>query len=151
MIYDQIKHLSTYKGISENIDAAIDYVLNNDIRHLQEGKYSIVGEVVRMEIQFYDTKDPRERSFEAHRRHIDIHFLLSGTELCYTRSLEGMEEKEPFLVEEDYGFYKDEEGICLPLSVGMFALFFPWDAHKACCDLNGKKSRNHKIVLKISC
>ena len=38
MIIGKLKNISRYKGISKNIDTAIDYILNNDLLALPKGK-----------------------------------------------------------------------------------------------------------------
>ena len=46
MIIGKLKNISRYKGISKNIDTAIDYILNNDLLALPKGKTIIDGDNV---------------------------------------------------------------------------------------------------------
>lgn len=43
MIVGNLKEIARYKGISKNIDTAIDFVLNNDLINLPIGKSEIDG------------------------------------------------------------------------------------------------------------
>ena len=150
MIYDTTKNLSLYRGISKNLDAAIEYLAKNDVSQLADGKYPVVGgDTVIVQASHYETKTVEEAKFEAHKKYIDIQIVLEGREGCYYLPLEGLEEDGPFIPDRDLGFYKGESRICFPLETGMFAIFFPPDVHKPSCDFEGKKSKNHKIVVKV--
>ena len=150
MIYDQTKSLAGYKGISKNLDAAIDYLLKNDVTKLPDGKHPVVGsDTVIVQVSRYETKNPAEAKFEAHKKYIDIQMVVDGKEGCYYLPLEGLEEDGAFIAERDVGFYKGENTCCFPLEAGMFAIFFPADVHKPSCDYEGKKSKNHKVILKV--
>jgi YhcH/YjgK/YiaL family protein len=150
MIYDQRRALSSYKGISKNLDAAIDYLLKNDVGKLPDGKHPVAGgDTVVVQVSRYQTKDPGTAKFEAHKKYIDIQMVADGREGCYYLPLEGLAEDGPFAAERDVGFYRGENKSLFPLEPGMFAVFFPWDAHKPSCDYEGKKSNIHKIILKV--
>ena len=152
MIYDTIKNLSSYKGISKNLDAAIDYLTKNDISKLADGKYPVVGsDTVIVQVSHYETKAVAETKFEAHKKYMDIQFVLEGREGCYWIPFEGLKEDEPFNLERDIGFYRytGRDMTCFPLEPGKFAIFFPHDSHRPACDFEGKKSKNHKIVVKV--
>ena len=150
LIYDQLKNIATYKGISQNLDAAIDYLLKTDLKKMQDGKYPIVGEdTVFIQLSHPETKSLADARFEAHKKYIDIQMPIEGKEGCYYLPLEGLEEDGPFIPERDIGFYKGENTFAFSLEAGWFAIFFPQDVHKAGCDFNGKKSKNHKVLVKI--
>jgi YhcH/YjgK/YiaL family protein len=151
MIYDQTKNISAYKGISKNLDAAIDYLLKNDVTKLPDGKHPLVGtDTVWVLISHVETKNLPDARFEAHKKYIDIQMVLEGKEACYYLPLEGFEKDGDFIDERDVGFYKNkEDAVCLPLEAGAFAIFFPQDAHKPFCDFNGTKTKVHKAVVKV--
>ncbi|MDR3200635.1 MAG: YhcH/YjgK/YiaL family protein [Spirochaetales bacterium] len=150
MIYDQTKKISAYKGISKNLDAAIDYLLKTDVTKLPDGKHPVVGsDVVIAQASHYETKNLSDARFEAHKKYIDIQMVLEGKEGCCYLPLEGLAEDGPFEADRDVGFYKDANASCFPLEAGMFAIFFPQDGHKPTCDFEGKKSKIHKIVMKV--
>jgi YhcH/YjgK/YiaL family protein len=150
MIYDQTKALLSYKGITKNLDAAIDYLQKNDVAKLPDGKHPVVGgDAVIVQVSHYETKNLKDAKFEAHKKYIDIQMVAGGREGCYYLPLSGLAEDGPFADERDVGFYKGENKSCFPLEAGMFAIFFPWDAHKPSCDYEGEKSKIHKIILKV--
>ena len=150
MIYDSLKNLHRYTGLARNLDTAIRYVQEKlpVLNTLPEGKHPIDGERVIIQVMSYETKDLSAANFEAHRKYIDIQFLLEGKEACYACPLEGLQPEEPFNAEKDIGFFKGEGGAFLPLSEGVFAIFFPWDVHKPSCDWEEKR-RVRKVVVKV--
>lgn len=150
MIYDRLENLKDYKGLSAGLDTAIDYLAANGVETLGQGKYAIDGDRVFFLVQSYETKDLSAAKYEAHRKYIDIQFVLEGAESCFCSPLAGLVPSEPFIAERDIGFYQAPEAEAfLPLTPGVFALFFPRDAHKPSCDL-GEKRAVRKIVVKVA-
>lgn len=151
MIYDRLDKLKTYKGISKNLDTAIDYLVKNDTGRLPDGKHPVDGDKVIVQVMSYETKDLAAAKYEAHKKYIDIQFVLDGKEGCYAAALEGLEPSEPFIAERDLGFYKNPAApdAFLPLTPEVFAIFFPHDAHKPSCDFEGKR-KLRKVVVKVA-
>ena len=149
MIYDTMDKIASYKGLARNLDSAIDYLVKNKVSALPDGKHPVDGDRVIVQVSTYETKDLPAAKFEAHRKYIDIQFVLEGKEACYMTPLEGLEPSEPFSEERDLGFYKGDGGAFLPLTPDVFAVFFPQDAHKPSCDLGGKR-KNRKVVVKVA-
>ncbi len=120
MIYDRLDRLGSYRGLSKNLDE-------------------------------YETKEATEARYEAHLRCIDTQLVLEGRESCHFAPLEELEPAEPFSVEKDVGFFLEPVGggCSLSLRPGLFALFFPRDAHKPGCVLEGG-DRVRKIVIKVA-
>ncbi len=150
MIYDSLKNLHRYTGLTKNLDTALQYVQSKAsvLNTLPEGKHPIDGDRVIIQVMTYETKDLVQARFEAHRKYIDIQFVLDGKEACYARPLDGLEPAEPFNEEKDVGFFKGDGGAFFPLEEGAFAVFFPWDAHKPSCDWEGKR-QVRKVVVKV--
>ena len=151
MIYDTLDTLGSYKGISRNLDTAIAYLMSNDLAKLEVGKHPIDGDKVIVLVQSYETKTATVATYETHRKYIDIQLILEGQETCYYAPRGTLELSEAFNEEKDAGIYRNpaKGEVSLPLILGVFALFFPQDAHKPSCDLDGKHT-NRKIVVKIA-
>jgi biofilm protein TabA len=151
MIYDQLSKIHTYKGISGNLDTAIDYIASQEIGELAEGAHHIDGDNVVVHIKSYETGDPKTIKYEAHRKYIDIHFVVDGKEGCFYTPLEDLQSSEPFDENGDTGLYSDPAGteVAVPLTPGVFALFFPHDGHKPSCELEGKLSLR-KVIVKVA-
>lgn len=149
MIYDSLKSIGLYSGLSRTMDLAVEYLQGTAFGELPDGRYPIHGDDVFVVVSSYETKDPGEVRFEAHRRYIDIQIALEGSEACHALSLECAVPDGPFDAERDVGFYREAEAVALPLSWPMFAVFFPGDVHKPSCVL-GAKSRVRKVVVKVA-
>ena len=85
MIYDHIKNINLYKGLTPAIDLALDYIatVTADVEigtHLLDlGVKAVVSE--------YTTSLVNAKGYEAHRRYIDIQLALKGTELIRCKPL----------------------------------------------------------------
>ena len=86
--------------------------------------------------------------YEAHRRFIDLQLVLEGSEAMEWAPLDelsggGYDEAR------DIEFFEGEPagGVSLGLTAGMFAIFYPQDAHKP--GLRHRHDRARKAVFKI--
>ena len=63
MIFDELENLAYYKGIHENLDCAIDYLLTHDLSNYELGRYEINGDKVFFFVQENEgPKDPWTRA-----------------------------------------------------------------------------------------
>ena len=94
MVYDHIKNVGLYKGLTPAIDTALDYIarldasVENGTYLLENGVKAIVSESI--------TRVVNEKGFEAHRRFIDVQFALRGVELIRCKPLECVKETIPY-------------------------------------------------------
>ena len=115
-----------------------------------DGKYPIDGDRIYAMIQSGTTRGPAADKLEIHRKFIDIQYLFSGNETLVWAPMEGLDVHVPFDVEKDCGFLHAPETVSrLELRPGMFAVFFPGDAHNG--KLSGSKGDApfRKVVVKI--
>lgn len=78
MVYDKIDNIETYKGLSEDIYEGLKF-LKNTTSDLTCGMHEINPRVKAI-VSEYDTKPVNENGYEAHRKFIDIQYLLKGSE-----------------------------------------------------------------------
>ena len=150
MIFDKVENLSLYKGINKNLDAAIEYLEKTDYKKLADGRHPVLGtDTVYAQVSHYETKNLADGKYEAHKKYYDIQLIVEGQEACHCLPLGELQEDGPFIEERDIGFYKGQNKGYLSLEAGMFAIFFFEDAHMTSIDYEGKKSKNHKILVKI--
>ncbi len=150
MIYDRMDKLDSYRGISEHLDAAIDYLAEADLGSLPDGKHPIQGSSLSVTLQSYKTKEAGLGKFEAHKKYMDIQLVLKGSETCYWSATEFLSPLVPYSEERDIVFFADGDApsIALPLEPGYFAILLPQDAHKPCCHLEGERDVR-KVVVKV--
>ncbi len=129
--------------------AVFKYLEDTDLEHLQTGSYRIAGDSVRVIVQQYDTRDVEELNYEAHRKYIDLQYVISGKELI---SVAGLDQYstivKPYDEMEDIGFYDVNEGVLRQADDQLFFIFFPDDAHMPCIK-DGERLPVKKIVFKI--
>ena len=80
MIYDELKNISKYRGISANLDPAIAFMEESILSELPMGKTVIDGEKVFINVMEADAKEREEIAFEIHKRYMDIQIDIEGTE-----------------------------------------------------------------------
>ena len=129
MVYDKIDNLDTYAGLSEDIRLGLEYLrqLSPDV---EKGVYELSPRVKAI-VSEYATKPVNENGYEAHRRYIDIQYLLTGSEKLCSLPLECLKETKPYDAKDDYALYNEpsvrpQEML---LGNGYFAILFPQDGH----------------------
>ncbi len=78
MIYDNIKNIETYKGVSPDIYAGLKF-LAGATADIAIGTYPI-NEHVKAIVSEYPTVESFERGYEAHQHVIDIQYPIKGLE-----------------------------------------------------------------------
>ena len=129
-------------------DAVIDFFRTADLCSLQTGKHVLTSNGTFASVQRYVTRESGE--FEAHRKYIDIQYVVSGKEVIELAERKDLgTETVPYDQDKDIEFYSSAENISrLHLKTGDSAVFFPSDAHKPCLS-DGERADVVKIVVKI--
>ena len=90
-------------------------------------------------VQSYETGPSTEKRFEAHRRHVDIQFVVAGRERILCIPMQELEVEAPYDDERDVEFYHDPPASSSVLLMpGDFAIFHPHDGHKPGCMAGGR-------------
>lgn len=149
MIYGEIKDLNQYKGISKNLDKAIEYILNEEYKKGIPGKNIIDGD--NLYFNYPDcavTKEVKEGFFEGHKKYIDIHIVISGEEnLGYTPRSEVKVKKE-YDSEGDYELYEGTLKNIFHVTEDRFIMFFPDEPHMALLKVEEIKKIT-KVIFKV--
>ena len=93
MIFDTLKNLENYKGISKNLDAAIDFIVGTDFQKSSEGKTDVC-EAFYFTKATVETRDITDAPFEAHKKYIDIFIPLTGREIVKTADIGSLTETD---------------------------------------------------------
>lgn len=147
MIYDHIKNIGLYKGLTPALDTALEYIRTLDASvelgtyMLENGVKAIVSESM--------TKPVNEKGFEAHRRFIDVQLALRGCELIRCKPLEQVKETIPYNEEKDAARYADEPGLDAIIGNGYFVVVWPDDAHEPLLCTSAGPELVKKVVLKV--
>ena len=115
----------------------------------EDGRHLIDEERVFASIASYTTRPLDACRFEAHRRYIDIQYLLRGREYIFAAPVSELQPLDPFSESRDAGFYSSTSTCHRLLMVpGTFAVFFPEDAHMPGVAIE-EAEEVRKVVVKI--
>ena len=146
MIKDNIMRAETYYGISENLKQGFEWIKNNDLKNMADGRYEI-SDRIYANVQSYLTKD--DAPYEGHRDYIDIQYMIDGEELSGVADFSNCETAEAYNKEKDIEFLKcNSEERFYKLSKDEFFVFFPHDAHKPAIKVNENKNVK-KVIVKV--
>jgi biofilm protein TabA len=148
VIVDTLANSNRYRGIALLLDRGLEAMGRLTQSPLADGWHEIAGPSLTASFSSYETKDPDENRFEAHRRSIDIQVVLGGSETLYWAPLASLQLKGEYSEAKDVAFYEGSAGLAVPLEPGWFTVLFPHDAHKPGC-LRGGPSQVRKLVIKV--
>ncbi len=133
MIKDNIKNAKNYSDLSEHIKLGLEYLADTDFSVLANGKYKISGNEVFAIVQDYLSKPIAEGQFEAHKKYIDIQYIVKGEEQIGVLGIENFSESTNYDENKDIVFLSPNTN-CMPEFVQIkakeFLILFPNDAHK---------------------
>ncbi len=148
MIKDRLEHASSYYGISENLKKGFEWLKNNDMQNIMDGKYVIDGDKLFANVQSYNTKE--DAPFEGHRKYIDIQYMIKGVEKIGVVDYKNCSTIENYNEEKDIEFLKiNVEPNYQTLKEGDFLVFFPQDAHQPALDFK-EKLFVKKVIVKVA-
>jgi len=149
MILDRIDNTRLYLGLHAGFAKAFEILRDKTLAKKEDGKYPIDGDKIYYTLQRYTTKPLNEGKLEAHRKYIDIQFLLEGQELFGYASLKGLTAAQEYNSQKDIAFFNTPKEITkVKLEPGLFCILFPDDAHLSCLQLAGP-TEVRKVVIKI--
>ena len=146
MIKDSINNAKTYYNISENLKTGFEWIKNNDLKNMADGRYEI-SDGIYANVQSYLTKD--DAPYEAHRKYIDIQYMIKGEELSGITDYSNCSVTEEYNKENDIEFLKNnEKEEFYKLKENEFFVFFPQDSHKPALK-TGKNEKVKKVIVKV--
>jgi YhcH/YjgK/YiaL family protein len=162
VILDDLDQADRYAGLGAGIAAALAFLRRPEIARLEPPapgpdhslRVPIMGEEVFALVQRYATKPAQEAFWEAHEQHIDVQCVMEGTEAM------GHAPRGRMRVVKAYDAARDlivlepdssDPGVNrVSVSAGMFAIFFPEDAHlPGLTPPDGVVQQVKKIVVKV--
>jgi YhcH/YjgK/YiaL family protein len=148
MIIDTLNNSCRYESLHPRFKAAFDFLRRPDVAATPLGRTDLDGDALFAMTQSYETKPIQEGKLEAHKKYIDIQFIVEGQEFMGYAPLANQAASKPHDDEKDIAFYDGEAWFTL-FRKGMFAIFFPQDAHLP-SRFTEKTSSVKKIVIKVA-
>lgn len=150
MILDQLENWPGYFGLPA-WRRAMEHVagLGPDIA---AGEYEISGRDIFVRVFRYLTRPREQAVLEAHRSYTDIQVMLAGEEFLGRYPARELAVKTPYDPAADVEFYAHPADLTTAwlLRPGMFAVFFPQDAHLS-QGQNLAPAEVCKAVVKVRC
>lgn len=129
-----------------NYAAAMQFIMENDLNALPNGKHVIDGDNLFVNIMDCQLKTMDEAKLEVHDKYIDVQIPLSGPETFGVKDRSActkpVGEMDPV---KDILFFEDEFEEVLEAGIGQVVTFAPCDAH---APLIGEGTI-HKAVFKV--
>jgi len=145
VIIDKIKNYRQYSGLGSNILSALEYITKTDFAEIENGRHDIDDDMYLL-LSDYETRNIAECKTEAHRKYIDVQFIIKGQELVGYASLGNQSTITDYDEKNDYILYNGDLSF-INFHEGMFAIFYPDDLHMPGVGDNNSPIR--KAVLKI--
>lgn len=150
MILDTLERSARYEAWMPWLAPAFAFLREHATPELAVGRHEIDAERMFALVAKYATRDYASAEPEAHRRYLDVQYLISGAETIYWTPLELVGPvTSPYNDERDLMFFaRNDQARPFVLTAGSFALFFPQDAHEPNCHVH-QPGDVHKAVVKV--
>ena len=147
MIYAKNKDALAYRGIHPNLDLALERITPEFLAGVGPERVEIKGGDVYATRFTYETIPAEESFFEAHKKYLDIHIMVQGSEGVEIAPPEALSEFDRAEANDFYA-YRGPASYKLTLSPGDFLVVFPNDAHRIKMQLNTPETVS-KVVFKV--
>lgn len=149
MIFDSIQNKDNYKDFPL-LYQALCYLTTlsvNDMQMLRPDTVLVKDKLFCNPVSLLSRPED-ECIYEAHRKYIDLHFIISGMERIATADITALNTIIPYDESKDVEFLTGAADGYYDLKPGQFIVCFPNDSHKVGVMANGPVDI-HKIVFKI--
>lgn len=128
MIIDKLENIGMYASVNPLFAQAIEFLKSTDLNAHELGKVVLKEGELFVNFAAARPKTMDDAKIETHNNFIDIQIPLTGTELMGYMPRTDLAEAE-YNAEKDVTFYPGHATDYLTVKPGMFAIFFPEDAH----------------------
>lgn len=147
MIFDTIENKDNYKSF-DLLYTALNYLSDMPKNELIPGSVTLIEDILLANPVKFISKQENVCLFEAHKRYIDLHYIVNGEEIISTANTSSLIQTTSYELEKDIAFYDGISDGKYLLKPGSFMVCWPNDAHKVGM-MNNKPSEVQKIVFKI--
>ena len=128
---------------------AFEFLRDNDLSKLEVKRHDIDGDNLFALVSEYMTKNEEDTKFEAHRKYIDIQYVIDGAEqMSITPLSDRKEELVPYDPAKDVEFIAVDNTTSYEATPEKFYIFFPTDIHRPSVKI-GENKNVRKVVVKV--
>lgn len=147
MIKDKLSNANRYYNLSAGIREGLEYLKNNDITNLEDGKYEINSDKLFINVNSYTSKD--DADWESHTKYIDIQYIKIGKEKIGICDRNDCITKISYNEEKDIEFLSGEKGEFNTMEPEDFMIIFPNELHKPGIKVN-ENTYVKKAIIKVA-
>jgi len=146
MIIDHLRNAARYCVLHPQFERAFAW-LREHAANAAEDRHELDGERLFVMVSDGQGGGRAGKVLEAHRRYIDIHYTLSGTEeIGWKATAECAQRQTAYDADNDFELFSDAPASWSTLPPGVFAVCFPEDAHAPLAGTGAVR----KCVVKIA-
>ncbi len=147
MIADLLTNAGLYAALGPGIARGLQFLAETDLASLAPGKHELDGKQLYALVSDYSPKPPAEGRWEAHRRYLDLQYVVSGIERIGVTPIDRLAAGE---YDADRDMLRlSGAGDLLTFGAGQFMILWPGDAHMPGIDA-GVPGPVRKVVVKIA-
>ena len=147
MIFGNINNLEEFPFLEEQVKECFEYAKEHNLASFEKGSHEIDGERLFVNIVEYTTTAAKERFWEAHRKYLDVHLMLHGTEQIDLNFIQNMDVKE-FVEKDDFLPMDGEKNSSVVLRDGDFLICYPSDGHRTAVAVE-EPEKIKKAIFKV--
>lgn len=147
MIIDLLQNADRYAASHPAFGRAFAFLRRPELEDLPVGRHDIDGDRLFAIVARDAARNRDSAELEVHEKYIDIQLVLAGHDDMGWRPVASC--RQPvgtYDADDDIRFFADRPLVWLPVTAGMFAVFFPEDGH---LPLTGE-GIIHKVVVKVA-
>ena len=151
MIVAKLDQVAQQATVSPRLRKGLEFLQNLDSQKLEPGTVEIDGQEVYAMIQTYTSREVTESPrFEAHRKYLDIQYVVSGFEAMGWAPLDQLAVNVPYDDERDraLGTVPVDARTFVLFGAGYAIVLYPSDAHAPMLAA-GKPEPIVKVVVKV--
>lgn len=148
MIIDTLNNTSKYQSLDAGIRKAFNYLHETDLMSVAPGKYEIDGDDIFAIMQEYQTVSAEKEQLEAHKKYIDVQYIITGAEQVGHAFLHQQAPSKTYDEKDDYWLFADDPLFFSQFNAGTFMIFFPEDLHMPCI-MKDVPATVKKVVIKV--
>jgi YhcH/YjgK/YiaL family protein len=147
IILNKLDQAEKYFDMHPEFKKVFTFLREKNIAELALGRHEIDKNRLFYIIQRELGRNRSESKLEAHRKYIDIQYVIAGSdEMGWKPTSDCEMVAVPYDEDNDIMFFSDEPKSWNQVPAGSFTIFFPQDAHAPMVS----KSEIHKIVFKVA-
>ena len=147
IILDRLENAEKYYDMHPDFEKVFAFLRQSNLAELPAERYVIDGEKVFCMISKGPGRSRTEAKLEAHRKYIDIQYVIGGAdEMGWKPTADCKLVETPYNADDDIGFFNDTPDSWTQVPAGSFVIFFPEDAHAPLVS----DKEIHKAVAKIA-